>query len=414
MVKAMDDETGDEPVRRIYYSGFWYTRGLFAKPDTLTSTAVKIRIEEVLTELRLLALVFDQIYVPRSHLLTSFHVAHRDCLSGVIASQEFEWLSNSKILVSSVMPSHDAISDTERIDHRLRRLKWLRPALFKNDRKSVQDVSSVDIDSNKEASSSISDYLKMAKKIALARGADGLSDLIGASQYREVEFFHERFLNLLWGGDWSSDVKQELWRATNEVYLANVGSELGDIVVPYDGQIEPLIARRDKNSDLDSRLFSTVALRAVLNTVADSKSVALWLGQRMDRAFGYRLDTRSEEWKSWKSFQAAYFELMSVVNDVLLYMRKSHGAELPDVRPVVEAEMTRISDKWGGDAVAAVVQAAGGLAQLGDPTAGVVTRAGAAGATGLFNRVIKWLIVTWRYKPIVSFVKRSVVGRGNA
>jgi hypothetical protein len=70
----------------------------------------------------------------------------------------------------------------------------------------------------------------------------------------------------------------------------------------------------------------------ILNTLIDSRSVAAWLEKRIDHAFAFRCDLNSSEWKRWKGFQSAYFDLLEAIDEVLFAMQKSHGAELPDVR----------------------------------------------------------------------------------
>lgn len=409
MLNAPGDRDFEWQSRRVYYSGLWYTRGAFPGSDSLTCTAVKSRIDQALDDLQLLALVYDEIYVPRSHFLTSFHEAHRDFLTGVVQSTEFKWLKDNAVLVSSVSPQTDAIADTDRICQRSGRLRWLRPSASKADRQMVASVPTIKIDSKAEAASSLAGYHKIATTLARARNAKQFPDVVSGSEYRDIEFFHERFLNLLRGADASMSVKEEFWRATNEIYLSNTGAELGTVVVPYDSTIEPRLPRRNAHGKQDSRLFNTDTLRMILNTLIDSRSVAAWLEKRIDHALAFRCDLNSSEWKRWKGFQSAYFDLLEAIDEVLFAMQKSHGAELPDVRAALVAEITTISDRWGGDAVSAAVQAAGGLAQLADPTAGVAARTGAAGASGLLNRLVKNFLINNRYGPIASFLKRTMV-----
>lgn len=408
----IDDSSGlADEQRQVYYSGFWYTRGAFSETDSLTQTAVKVRVSQVLDELRLLALIYDKIYVPRSHFLTSFHNAHRNFISGVVQSPEFEWLKNNAILVSSASPGTDSVSDTIRIFERSQRLKWLRPVALSVDKKIISAIPVIRVDSKQEAAKSLIGYRSLATTFERARATKGLSDLIANSHYGDIEFFHERFINLLRNSTHiSPNIKEEFWRATNEIYLSNIGSELGTVVIPYDKIIEPMFPRNLDNNN-EAHLYNADTLRIILNTVVNSKKLSAWLNQNISQAFGFRENINSEEWHSWKLFQNAYFELLEKFDDILIAIRKTQNISLPDLNIVIPTEMTKISDRWGGDSVAAIIQAAGGIAQLGDPLAGVVTRTGAAGTSGLLRSLATRIILNYRYKEIMSFLKKSVLPR---
>ncbi len=398
----------EEGRRRVYYPGFWYTRGVFAKTDSLTKNAIRVRIAQVMDELRLLALIYDEIYVPRSHFLTSFNYAHRDFISGVINSKEFQWLIDNGLLVSSISPTTDSKGDTDRIFERTKKIKWLYPALSKREMRIISQIEPIKVDSNSEANNSLKGYRKIAKTIEQVRNVSGLSDMITNSSYKNIEFFHERFLKLLQESLIPQNVKEEFWRATNEIYLTNIGEELGKIIVPYD-EVEPRIPR---NIYGDMRLYNANTLRVVMNIIIGLKKYIAWVNQDIHKALGFRLDINSWEWCEWKEFQSAYFKLLLVFDEVLNNLRRTQNVDLPDVNSAIISEMSRIVDTWGGDIISAFTQVAGGIAQIEDPLMGVATRTSTAGLNGILNKFIRYCILNVRYKPIATFMRCVIIERG--
>ena len=242
-----------------------------------------------------------------------------------------------------------------------------------------------------------------------ARNLTGGLSLISSAEYKETEFFHELFLENLRNWDISASVKEDYWRVTNEVYLQNVGSELGDIAVGYDPEIEPSVSRLDLANDLDTRLFSAGITRTVIATISSNRDLARWLRAPVARALAFRANEDREVYAIWRAFQGSYFDLLRATDKIIEQLRIGEGISEGDVRPIVSAEMTRIFDRFGSDAVTMFSQGVGGAAQLIDPSAGLGTRALAAGATGLLGRAVKTLTMAARYPAIQQFVNSCLM-----
>ena len=359
--------------------------------------------------MRILSLAFDEIYIPRSHLLTSFHDGHRSILAGVLESEEFAWLSDRGVLLSSTSPSNDAIADTERIDTRSRNLAWLQPYASAIEQKLAGKVPALVVSSRSEALLSLPSYKEKAAALDRALKITGGPSLIASAEYRDTEFFHEMFLENLRSWDIPASVKDAYWRVTNEVYLQNVGNELGEIAVGYDPDVEPSVARRDLLNDLDTRLFTAGVVRSVIATVSSSRDLARWLRAPVARALAFRASEDRQEFVIWRAFQASYFDLLRAADKTIENLRVAEGFGEGDVRPIVSSEMTRVFDRFGSDAVSMFSQGVGGAAQVIDPSAGLGARALAAGSAGLLSRAVKVLIMAVRFPTIQLFVNSCLM-----
>ncbi|WP_460970959.1 hypothetical protein [Spirosoma migulaei] len=291
----------------VYYSGLWYST--FLPFDNKKNSIYDNKRLEY--DMRLLTLFFDIIYIPRSHFLTFYEIGrdHYDFVKSYLTNNDFRYLSNNNIILSSSLPSLDNYSDTERVVERIKNNKW-SPYINTNFIDTIKNLDSVKINSKVESQNNIDkfeDYISGKIDINEKVGSI-LSEIKKKSVYGDIPFLHEKFIEeVKKSNELSISDKEDIWRETNSIYINSSGLDLGDRKVIYNNRIEYNYAIKDKNNIL-RELYSPNFISSLFVEELGANYLDKFLKGDIGNVMRFRdLDV-------WKGFKSEIFKMLEEIS----------------------------------------------------------------------------------------------------
>ncbi len=297
----------------VYYNGFWYSSfsPIGSEPYNIIIDNRK-QFNRIKSDLRLLALIFDVIHIPRSHLLT-FHTNHNwEIIKRYLLDNDWEFFVNHNIVLSSTLPYIDEYSDTERIVERVKNKNWSKKI---DDKfiKSIKGVTSIKIDSARESKGNVDrfqQYIELLKGKNRKIGNE-LDDIKNRSEYRTIPFLHEMFIEELYKNrKIDSHSKESIWRFTNSLYIYTGCLDLGDERrISFDGKIEEKESVHD-NTGLLRELYSPQFLETLIAEELGDKYLVKYLNKDITEVMQFRYV------KTWNDFKFDIFEMFETLTQV--------------------------------------------------------------------------------------------------
>lgn len=222
----------------VYYPELWYSTHFRLDHNSYTGRYIENSVERHRRNFRLLSLVFPMLYIPRTHLVTHFNAATSTICRTATDCSEYKYFRDIEFIYSSHYPHLDAQSDIERIATRIGRATWLYRGHIHATWPSVLRTPSIPVDSLKEARSNVVTFSAglPAMELFNPNAAKRLTEILHASAWNDIPFFHERFLFLLSKSDIS--YVEQIWRETNSIYLLSGLPDRSDVVAYYNPAYE--------------------------------------------------------------------------------------------------------------------------------------------------------------------------------
>lgn len=309
----------------VYYNGFWYSSfsPIGSEPYNMIIDKRK-QLGRIKSDMRLLALIFDIIHIPRSHLLT-FHTNHNwEVIEQYLCDNDWQFFVDNNIVLSSSLPYIDEYSDTERIVERIKNKNWSKEV---DDKfiKSVKGVTSIKIDSIRESKGNVDrfqQYIELLKGKNREIGNE-LDEIKKRSEYRTIPFLHEIFIEELYKNrKIDAQSKETIWRFTNSLYIHTGGLDLGDKRrINFDGRIEDKESTHD-NAGLLRELYSPKFIEALIIEELGDKYLVKYLNNDISEIMKFR------DVETWDDFKSDIFEMFETLN------------QLEKIRPLEFAKFT--------------------------------------------------------------------------
>lgn len=285
----------------VYYSNFWYSRFYRPIKNDFDGNIIIDEFNHHARCMRVLAMFFDKIYVPRTHLLTFRARLQEQINRSVFEHKDFGFLYEAGVIAISSFPGIDAKQDNERI---IRRSGETKRVVYPDEEDYINIIpidSNYKIDSLIESESNAVSFPKYAEILALQNPK--LSKIfqlaVDRSSTEELPFYHEEFLHRLHEKLKPEDF-EKIWRETNSIYLTS-GAIANSCVAFFNEELESLNFCYQPNN-FDRYLFSPSTLLTFLRSLFTDDEIQKILYADIEDVHGYlRPDAlgsaRSQEFK---------------------------------------------------------------------------------------------------------------------
>lgn len=295
----------------VYYTGFWYsTHSIIRLTDFDGFGYSKKMLDQIKCDMRLLSLIFDIIHVPRSHFLTFQNTLHHEVVKEYLLTSDFQYFNEQKILLSSLLPSTDRDSDTERIIERVKSNHWSSD--IDNDFiRKVRSLDFVNIDSKRESAQNVDifqQYISLLK-VKHKKVAHILDEIKKRSHYQQIPFLHELFIEEIAKSPKINELaKKKIWEVTNSYYISTGGLDLGE-----DRRISLNVSAEDPrnthdNSGLQRSLYSPRFIQSLIAEELGDKYMIKYLTAHINDIMRFR------NLPSWRSFLDDLFEMINTIS----------------------------------------------------------------------------------------------------
>lgn len=300
--------------KTVYYSQFWYSR--FANPDLAEYFGNNLRREVDLHKrrFRLLAIFFEKIYIPRTHLLTQHHPSQWKVPDQVFSSDDFRYLFEKDIFSISSFPGLDDKEDNERILARSALTQDVFYAKLEQYLRKIPTTSRYEIQSSREAQSNLQNFPEYGESLERIGPNVSLAflEVFKKSNLGEIPFFHESFVKHL-ALTFPAPQFKRLWRDTNSIYLIS-GAPNQEGVTPYFCPDIESLAYRFEPHRIDRYLFNPDILEIFLNEFLPRELTNWLLYGPINLVYEF-LDQGSECGQHLQAFRAEYFDLVQRISD---------------------------------------------------------------------------------------------------
>lgn len=329
----------------VYYSAFWYSRFLSIPPESLGG---QFRIEEQrrhLHALRLLAIFFEQIYIPRTHLLTQVTPLQCEICAAVLNSNEAAFLREAEILRVSVSPGLDGDNDNLRILERESQTACVTYPSSKAYLRNLRACPPIVVESARESMGNTISFPDYARLLETA--SPSLSKIVleatRRASLKDIPFFHEAFIVSL-RNTLNESAFDKAWRDTNSIYLTSGVPNATGVVAYFDPEIEAPRQRFYPHA-IDRALFHPHSLQSFLEVVMTPSCVRALLDKPVDRIMAYLLEN-AERRNRLALFRSAFFDIVASISKVTAVIG---GA--PERFPRLPADQFRLalSNRTDGD-----------------------------------------------------------------
>ncbi|MFN3627693.1 MAG: hypothetical protein ACK4S3_07415 [Parvibaculum sp.] len=223
----------------VYYPQFWYSRFLGSSLTEFDGALHRNAVQLHRAHLRLLALVFRRIYIPRTHLLTQAFSFQADIAAEVFASEEFSYLADAGVIRISTVPGLAPSEDAERITARRAETTKVIYADEPDYLARIPPTERYTVPSPLEAQRNKLEFPRYARTLEMVD--PGLSrtvmEHINRSHLKDVPFFHEAFIREL-KQILTPEQFDRIWRDTNSLYLTSPAPTEPGIVAYFDESME--------------------------------------------------------------------------------------------------------------------------------------------------------------------------------
>ncbi|MHB1172721.1 MAG: hypothetical protein ACYCZY_09555 [Lacisediminihabitans sp.] len=280
----------------VYYSGFWYTRYAFGGERAFSGRFVRSEIERHERHLRVLALAFPVIYIPRTHFLSHLSPVEEDIIAGVLNRRDAQFLVQRQVLQFSVGVGLDPQQDNERILSRRRDTKVVRYTNAKAVGDVINKAKLYPVVPGSEAAKNAESFPDYAKtlRVSSPSASRDVSSLIKRAHLRDIPFFHEAFVHGL-REKLSAEDRELVWRAGNSIYLTTADPTDAGAVPYYDPEIESP-AYRFEPWGLDRYLLHPESLYTLLGLILPETTLRVLEGVSIDQALSILTPAGTGQW----------------------------------------------------------------------------------------------------------------------
>ena len=244
----------------VYYSEFWYSRFLSLPPQSLDGRSMRGEVDRHLACFRILALFFENIYIPRTHLLTQVVSVQSEISEVVLAHRDAAFLREAGVLRVSITPGLDGHSDNDHITSRAAHTSDVSYATRPGYLKVLASGPTFSVAEGREAINNTVTFPEYARWLELSSPelSRQVLTIVGRAQIQDVPFFHERFVSEL-KAQLSPPEFDKVWRDTNSLYLTTgLPTQVGGI--PYFNEAIESPSYRYAPFNIDRYLFNPVSL----------------------------------------------------------------------------------------------------------------------------------------------------------
>lgn len=298
--------------KTVYYHQFWYSRYAGITPTALDGDFKKNEVRKHLLYLRVLALFFDRIYIPRTHVLTQFSPLQWEIADEVFKTPEVAYLNELGTLRISTLPSLDAQNDTQRI---LERAAFTTDVTYAQTQPFLVRIPKTQlytIDSVRESKTDTIEFAEYARWLSIAapKLSQKILDIVERSTLTGVPFFHEKFLRRIRNTLNQSEF-EKVWRETNSIYLTNGAPNQYGVIAPFDPSIESQ-SYRYKPDQIDRYLYHPKSLDRFLRLLLPPNEI-----YKLNHApIHMTLATMVTDQTTAESFREAYSKIVQRISEI--------------------------------------------------------------------------------------------------
>ncbi|MCW3848857.1 hypothetical protein OF829_16595 [Sphingomonas sp. LB-2] len=359
----------------VYYSNFWYSRYYGSVLSDFAGNIVTNDIEKHKRELRIFSLLFEEIYVPRTHLLTQSIGDQEHIVDAVVGSREFLYLLERDAIRVSSFPGIDAYEDNERITSRSASTSAVTYPRSKGFLRKIPASKTIPVDSLKESKNNVITFPKFAEYISLKSPALAVEylEVLKRAHIEGVPFFHEEFVRRLRNAVPTENFVP-IWRATNSIYLTSGTLDYGNIIAGFNEEIESFDFRFTRGG-FDRYLISFSTLYTFLSIFLSGSLLTKFLYDDLERTHGVLYDGRHRQMVSAfrREFQRLVWDLSRRTRVPPLSAVFDQGT----IRALLETQIDRNFQEQA-NLVSELMRDAGKVANGIQPGAGVVGELGRA------------------------------------
>lgn len=389
----------------VYYSNFWYSRFYRQTFADFDGNIAKTEIEFHEFRLRLLALFFGKIYIPRAHLLTFRDRVQQEINGSVFQNRTFGYLYETGVIAVSTLPGLDVKDDNERITQRS---SFAEQVVYPDDPeyiKSIPITPSFEVDTSSEAKNNSLSFPKYGERLRSFRPElhDIFVSAAGRAETSDIPFFHEEFLGIVREGVVDDAEFEKIWRDTNSIYLTTAGT--GDqCVAYYNNDLESPEFRRDPGH-VDRYLFNPNTLYMFLGAHFSQQEISKLLHGEIEQVMPF-LDPASSLNATLKRFQVDYQKIASNVAAVTRGSELGRTLNQQIIRPLLEMEQYGMFAK-GSKKVQSILDDASKLARAGDLDGVGLASAGLSAAVQHGQDWWRSIALWRRYRGLTDFVNHT-------
>jgi len=328
-----------------YYSQFWYSKYENLTRDSFSGSFFQDEVQRHKDYLRLLSILFEKIYIPRTHLLT--HAFSKQWKIGfeVFKSREFSHLLANDMLIVSSYPGIDQKQDNERILSRQSHTDKVYFAPENDYAKSVPITPIYEVDSIAESRSntiSFPDYGEQLEALN-PKLAGEYMDAVKKSNIDGIPFYHELFTKHI-KESFGAKNFEKIWRDTNSIYLTT-GVPGDRSVIPYFNELIESTDFRCRPYGFDRLLLSPLAILTFLGLFLTDKEINSFLRGPVELScpwVGRDYEFRGKV----NSFRKAYFGIVQQLSVLTSKPNYSDNPNLLTVRNMFSLALEQSSRKW--------------------------------------------------------------------
>jgi hypothetical protein len=312
----------------VYYSHFWYSRFANISIDTFDGNFFENEITNHCHYLRLLALFFKTIYIPRTHLLTQLFPDQWKIPEHLFRTRDFRYLSEIGTIRISTFPGLDKRQDAERIISRSSLTDEVIYAMEKNFLDAIPESEKIVVPSNEEAKSNAAtfpQYGRWLEQVSRELGQK-FAEVANSSTLKDIPFFHERFVLQL-KREFDAPTFARLWRDTNSIYLTSGGIGLASFISYFNERIESLRFRHTPYK-VDRYLYNPSSLYTFLNLLLTNREVNAFLNGPIEKSLESLL-SKSKAAALLEGFRGTYFQLVDEISPITAREPYSSDLQLP-------------------------------------------------------------------------------------
>lgn len=366
----------------VYYNGFWYsTHSPLGMLDHDFLDYRKRVLDQLTYDLRSLALLFDVIHVPRSHLLTFHTNVHWEVVQVYTESRDFKYFADNEIVLTSSLPYIDNYSDTERIVERVKDNSW-SSQIDKAFVEKIKRVNAVKIDSGQEAKRDVDifgEYIAL-RKMQDRRLGLALDEITKKASYQHIPFVHEIFIEeVLKSSEIDGANKAKIWKDTNTLYMESGCLDLSDTRrISLDSRVEATTARWD-NCGMLRELYSPKFIQFLIEYQLGEKYLIRFLRADIEKVMEFR---NVCIWRDFKSDIFQMFEILTIHQKIFpeKYAKFSNDDKMRAFkRHLIEIDSSAVSQMVADLMVI--------VAETQDPVTGKIV---GVGKRFIAEKLIKW------------------------
>lgn len=385
----------------VYYSNFWYSRFYMPRLKDFDGNIAGHEIEQHKFQLRMLALFFPHIYIPRTHLVTFRKRTQQGINRSIFQDKDFGFLFEHGVLRISSLPGIDAKQDNERI---IGRTEHAEHVVYPDDPKYLESIPITDVyevDSISESKCNTISFPQFGEYLTEFHPelAAKFSEAVKRANTPDLPFFHEDFLGALKSELQGSDF-ENIWRETNSIYLTTGGFGHDEIIAFFNEELESHHRRFDPYN-IDRLLFSPSALYQFATILFSSEEISNLLYGDIEKVLAF-IKPEHQYNPQIRKFQIDFQRLARNISRVTRPMRVAQTTDLLIVATMFDLEL---NDRFRRDTklLSALLEDADKLSRAADLDAGLIMGSARAGLR-YGQTILQRLSLRRRYLGIAELI----------